>query len=160
MQRQVNMVVLMMLLHPLMILADQHSGFNISSLDSKARQAHDTLLRASIFSIGPVGYAAQVSETELSLRRLVEEKEAIAVLTDLLAHATPEGKMYALYGLYVKDREVFNRAVKRYKGEHDLEKEVGTQSGCIVMTTYAKTVITKIETGQYDLLFRASANRN
>jgi hypothetical protein len=144
----------MMLMYSTVVSADQTGGFDLSSISPGGRQAHGELLQASIFSLGPVGFAALRSESESALRTLLEEKEAIAALKDLLSNATKEGKMYALYGLYLKDQEVFRQELERYKASQVSGNMINTQSGCPIMPESEDVVVTKIETGQYRVYLR------
>jgi hypothetical protein len=150
MRKQILVLVQAILLCCSIARADQTPVLHSLTIQADPHTAYEQLLHAPIFSIGPVGFAAQTSESELALNLLLNEKEAVAVLKDLLANATTlAGRMYALYGLYVKDREVFKQELKRYKAERGMEGVVATQSGCIIMPEKEEVVVKKIERGQY-----------
>lgn len=160
MRRFINAFVLLVTFNSSILSANQSIAFDASSLSSDGRQAYLKLLRAPMFSIGPVGFAAQVSESELALRALLNEREVIPALKDLVAKASTEGKMYALYGLHLKDREIFKQEAEQYKKQQEAGTKVSTQSGCIVMQEQGDFIVAQIEAGQYDLYFKASQSRN
>src|SRR5687768_1066364 len=76
-------------------------GLNSSSvlLSPKGRVAYNKLLSACIFRVGGVGYSGETSKDELALYDLLEEKESVAALKNLVNVGTFEGGLYGLLGL-------------------------------------------------------------
>lgn len=113
-----------------------------------AQETIDTLSKASIFVIGPFGFAGTISAAEKALRQVVQQKDAREVLTKLLSEATPEGQMYALVGLKTVDKAEFQSRLKSYR---DKFVQVRTAAGCIVSDQAASEVAKAIAAGRYDL---------
>lgn len=160
MRKQFLIVVLTIMFSYTIYWSNQTSVVLARSIQTDQIKEYEKLTTAPIFSIGEVGYVPQISESELALRSLLNESNAIELLRSLLSNAkTLPGKMYALYGLYTKDREVFKQELRRYKAERKTEGVVNTQSGCVIMPLNEDVVLSRIDIGGYDLLFKGSSTR-
>src|SRR6478672_5008558 len=78
------------------------------------------LAGATIFKLGPVGFAGQVSDEEAALVKLLDAPDTAAQLARLLAAAKfNEGRLYALCGLRKRSPTDYDNAiaVARWQGE-------------------------------------------
>ena len=147
--------------------AGQSTDFNHVELTPKGRMAYDRMFSSCVFRIGGVGYSGATSREELALYDLLEEKSAIEALKSLVTAGSYEGGLYGLLGLSLKNNGEFNRAVDIYKARKevrpaqakpfecslsDTEEYVVTQSGCLLSRERRTEVVTKIQSGQYDML--------
>jgi len=154
-----------MLLQSLSIQAGQHQAYDRSRLSTKGQIAYHKVKKASCFSIGPTGYAGQPSDAERAVNLLMNEQDAVESLKSLLREASAEGQLYALYGLYFKDRVVFKQAVDQLEKQECVpeqssgiesvmrkafnQPQVATSSGCIILYEYKCVVIRRIQIGFY-----------
>ncbi len=97
---------------------------------------------------------------------LLGEKEAIAALRNLVKDASPEGSLYGLLGLHIKDASAFNQEAQYYKSKEGpperelppLRREdltvpkgyVVTQNGIDIEIRPKKQIVGLIESGRYD----------
>lgn len=107
---------------------------------------YKALTATTTFAIGGVGVAGIISPMEKDFRALLKEPDAVAKCQKLLTDATPEGQMYGLLGLKLKDEAAFNAALPAYKGS---KKQVRQQSGCIMHSTSMGELAASIEKGSY-----------
>jgi hypothetical protein len=130
-------------------------------------QAYRRLLHASIFNFGGVGFAATITAEEKAFHALLHSANKIALFQRLVTEGNPEGQLYALYGLYLEDSQLFKNAAERLK--HDagpparwegfifIEKgRLRVGEGCILIEQERKSVIAKIASGDFDRAFKAS----
>jgi hypothetical protein len=119
-----------------------------AELPKETQNSYDLLKKASIFAIGPVGFAGTTSPTEKALREIVKQKDAKLIFAKLLDEASPEGQMYALAGVKAVDAAEFKSRLKSYttKSGH-----VCTEKGCMVSTKSISEVAKLIAAGNYDL---------
>lgn len=113
-------------------VAMQKPAVDINLLNESARQAYTKLMTAEVFAIGPVGFAAQISETEKALRVLLADPHAVDAFHQLVDDARPAGQAYGLLGLYLKDREAFEATAARIR-DASPEQQVQVMSGCVIM---------------------------
>ncbi len=139
-------------------------------MSETGRKAYEKLLNADIFRIGGVGEGGNTSEEELALHRLLREKQAIGALLSLFDQATPEGVLYALLGLRLKDADLFKSVVEKYKSLPEPSERMGaivkeikipkgyvqTQAGCKVSSEERLKVVAQIEIGEFDETFKLS----
>lgn len=107
--------------------------------------AYETLRTAKVFAIGPVGFAATTSTSEMAFRDLLKRPDGAAQFAKLLKGATLEGQMYALLGLRHLDQKAFEAAAPKYRQS---KSEIHAVGGCL---TYAKTagqVVADIQEGK------------
>lgn len=144
-----------------------YADFDRKQLSLKGRDAYDRLYSACVFRVGGVGYAGVTSREELALYDLLEEERALEALRSLVTAGTYEGGLYGLLGLSLKNNGEFNRAVDVYKARNeerpsqennsfecsinDKKEYVSTQQGCIFLTELRTEVVTKIQSGRYDI---------
>jgi hypothetical protein len=62
------------------VLGRQSLEFNLSLLSEKGRNAYSVLQSATMFRIGPVGFAGEMSPEELALQNLMYESLGIEAL--------------------------------------------------------------------------------
>jgi hypothetical protein len=95
------------------------STFQLTDLREKIQQSYLKLLKAEKFSIGLTGYVGTRSGEENALHRLLKSKKAIRSLESLVDKASPEGKLYALLGLRLKDKSAYQKALLRLKSNYE-----------------------------------------
>lgn len=130
----IQYVGLIFLLAPTMVAQDK--PFDSSSLSEAGRQAYQFLLKERVFAIGGVGYGGETSKGELALDVLIEEKNALDALRQLISDASSEGAVYGLFGLRMLGCECYTAELARLKSIHfsrENSKGFTTQSGCLVM---------------------------
>lgn len=149
------------------VAPSQEVRFKREQLSQKGQLAYDRLFSACVFSIGGVGYAAVTSQEELALYDLLEEPHAVEALKSLVSEASYEGGLFGLVGLSLKNNTEFNRAVDVYKARRqrphrskspgcrlvnaDNDEQVITQSGCLIIPELRSGVVTRIQSGGYDI---------
>ena len=163
--------------HLFNVQAGQDSKFNVGALSWNGRKAYEKLLNVTEFAVGPVGFGAQTSEAELALHLLLSEKEAYGAFKSLINVASPEGRLYGLFGLRLIDIGAFNEEVERYKtrpeslegrsappGRLDfkttLKGEVRTAHGCIISDMPVRNIVKAIQAGEYDREFQINRVKN
>jgi hypothetical protein len=107
---------------------------------------YEALTATTTFAIGGVGVAGIISPMEKDFRALLKEPDAVAQCQKLLTDATPEGQMYGLLGLKLKDEVAFAAALPTYKGS---KKQVRQQSGCIMHNSSMGELAASIGKGSY-----------
>lgn len=153
------------------------TDFKAANLSAEGQQAYKALLDARFFSVGLIGWGAQQSLSEQSLRTLLREKKAASALKSLIQKATPEGSIYGLFGLKMLDAEIFRQELALYKlttepperpaypGAENKPPRITTRTGagkvaimrgCIYTTTQRQKIIELLESGEYDETFRAN----
>lgn len=147
------------------------SRFFVGELSPNGRQAYTKLLNAWIFAVGPVGFGAQTTETELALKALLTEREATRAFQSLVHSATQEGSLYGLLGLRLTDIRAFNVEIERYRERPEsleersspqdrfqtgLKGSARTARGCIIFNQLFQKLVKAIQDGDYDQVFRTS----
>jgi hypothetical protein len=133
-------------------------------------QAYRRLLHASIFNFGGVGFSATITPEEKAFHVLLNSANKIALFQRLVSEGNPEGQLYALYGLYLEDSQLFKDAAERLKqsdgpparwqGFIFIEKgKIQVGEGCVLFEKERRTLIARIATGNFDQAFRASGPR-
>ncbi|MEZ0276115.1 MAG: hypothetical protein ACAH88_14500 [Roseimicrobium sp.] len=107
---------------------------------------YEALTSTTTFAIGGVGVAGIISPMEKDFRALLKEPDAVAQCQKLLTDATPEGQMYGLLGLKLKDETAFVAALSKYK---ESKQQVRQQSGCIMHNSSMGELAASIEKGSY-----------
>lgn len=111
-----------------------------------AHSPYEALSAVTTFSIGGVGVAGTISPMEKDFRALLMEPDAVMKCQKLCTEATPEGKMYGLLGLKLKDEAAFTAALANFK---DSKTSLREQSGCIMGTTTMGELAANIAKGSY-----------
>jgi hypothetical protein len=130
--------------------------------------AFQTLTRAKIFNLGGIGFVLTMTEEEKAFRQLLDSPDSNRLFKSLLSEANPEGQMYALYGLYLRDPDAFKSEAERltsddgpperWEGLIYLEKgKIRTGSGCVLSWQDRKIVIARMEQAGFDLAFKATS---
>lgn len=137
--------------------------------DLPAQHAYQTLLQAQIFNIGGVGWGLEITREEQALRRLLASRNRIESFQRLLSEGNPEGQLYALYGLYRADPELFKQEVERlgrevgpqerWEGMEFIERgKIRTARGCIIFREERQKTIERMMNGEFDRAFRRSGD--
>lgn len=109
--------------------------------------AEAALEKASMFALGGIGVAGTMSPGERALREIFATRDAVARMERLLTTATPAGQLYALLGLRLKDRALYNRVVQQLR---PTDAKVETARGCMLSQDPFGDLVKEIERGQYD----------
>jgi len=118
--------------------------FNLATqLFTASGRAYRRLLRARTFAVGLVGPSARVPREERALRMLLEDPNAISLLTALLDGATPAGQLYALLGLRMTQQDISDRAAAL----RQRTDEVTVRNCCFSSDQPVGKVASKIEDG-------------
>ena len=133
-------------------------------------RAYEKLVHAEIFNFGGIGWALTITPEEEAFRKLLESRNPGESFRRLLSEANPEGQLYALYGLYLEDRNVFKDVAARLKADDgpplrreqfiSVEKgKVRVGSGCLLFQQDRRKVIEEIAEGKFDTAFNSNARR-
>ena len=109
--------------------------------------AEAALEKASMFALGGIGVAGTMSPGERALREIFATRDAVARMERLLTTATPAGQLYALLGLRLKERALYNRVVQQLRPN---DAKVETARGCNLSQDSFGDLVKEIERGQYD----------
>jgi len=117
---------------------------------SKPSAAYELLRRAEYFRLGGVSIAGTTPDEQIALYDVLADYDARDLLLSLLEEkeGSTEGKLYALLGLRVLDRALFEDRVARLRFAEG--SMVTTQGGCIIETKMASAVLAALQEGQYD----------
>ena len=159
-------LTLILVLCPTVLRAQDYSSIR----QEKIERAYQQLLHAKIFNLGGYGFGMTISPEERAFRTLLESSNSIALLKKLLQEANPEGQMYSLYGLYLKEPEVFKSELKclksadgpaeRWEEMTFIEKgKIRTAAGCFLFRQDRQALITTIASGEFDQAFKSSSVR-
>ncbi|HEY3038740.1 MAG TPA: hypothetical protein VGJ66_08385 [Pyrinomonadaceae bacterium] len=167
MRKALSSTVVFVALVSCIAAATQSGDFKRVQLTPRGRIAYNRLRSACIFGIGRVGYGGEISQEELALYQLLEEREAVEALKSLVTEGSYEGGLYGLLGLRLRGKEEFNRAVEIYNARKELPEwqttgsfgcfrasgdTVTTMDGCIISTEPREKVVTSLQSGRYESL--------
>jgi hypothetical protein len=110
-------------------------------------RAVSSLAQEKAFALGGVGVAGTMSPGESDLRAVLKQTDAVQQLQSLLTKASPAGQLYALLGLRLRDRAVYEQALPAFRKRSDV---VSTMHGCTVMDEKMDSIVHQIEHGDYD----------
>ena len=138
--------------------------------NAQRQSAYQVLVRAQVFTFGGVGYGSMITPEEKAFHALFGTGNSRPWFKRLLKDANSEGQMYALYGLYLEDRDAFKQEVARlstndglpshWEGFTFLEKgQVRVAHGCIFFQQSKQSVVAAIKNGDFDLAFQAGSLR-
>ena len=114
------------------------------------------LVESKCFRLGPVGFAAVTPPEKIALLRLIERKDASAVLEQLYTKGKTAGKLYALIGLRIVDKYKYNELVPQLRDDASM---VDTMGGCIILTEPVQQIVEAIDEGLYEQLLYESQSR-
>ena len=96
---------------------------------AEGRAAAYALVKAERFETGSVGYAGTPSSYISNFNTIAREKEAAAIFKYIFDKGSTAGKLYALNGLYLTDREAFDRSAVILKKSDAI---VQVLNGCLM----------------------------
>jgi len=140
----------------------QDKIFDESVLSESGKQAYQRLLKVELFALGGIYSSAQTSDGEIALDILIEEREAISSLKSLVKSATPEGGLYALFGLRKLKSDSLKEYLKIFKEKPELaergegrnnipQAKVRRMDGCESFTETRLKVADEIVNGEFDI---------
>jgi len=112
--------------------------------DKAAAKTHS---ETPLFAFGGIGVAGITSQGEYAFKSVLASDSAEADFLQILKTGTPQGQCYALVGLRLKNRPVFDEQVKRFASS---SQKVDTCAGCAPMTLPMSSVVATIQKGSYD----------
>ena len=108
----------------------EHSK-TISGLTPFGKRAFIKIANASLFSLDGVGWAPREPQALEALKQMLWQENAKPAFQERAMIATPEGKLFALWGLYVTDQAEYKSAISKL---HNVaQPKVLTASGCTIM---------------------------
>lgn len=85
------------------------------------------LLETHVFTSSQIGVAGEVPNGVRAFKVVLQRPDAAAVFEDVLENGETAGQLYALCGLYLTDRDTFDREVGRFR---DSNESVSVWFGC------------------------------
>ena len=136
-----------LVLFTILLLLFVSFGFaQVESKSSEVDKAMETLMVVDAYALGPIGYGGVTSKGQKALKVVLDSKSPGPLLRKLLAEGSPEGQIYALLGLKVIGKELFEREVARIRQDKAaVEKQVSYQRGCILSTISFEDAIKLLE---------------
>ena len=148
----------------------QAQGYVSRVRNMETDRAYRQLLDAHIFNLGGVGFVLSITPEEKAFQVLLRSANSVALFERLISEGNPEGQLFALYGLYLEDPQLFRTEFERLK--HDdgplarweemifIEKgKIRTGVGCVLFRQERQALIAKIASGEFDQAFKASSSR-
>lgn len=120
-----------------------------SSRGQEVTPEFQKLMEVDIVAFGGVGFAGRISEAELAFQKVLAQDQAVEMFKRLAAQAKPAGQVYALYGLYLKDKEVFRQQLTQVRSGLKKDQKILVQAGCTITAEDAHDVVKKTESGVY-----------
>ena len=111
-----------------LVISARSQTFSETQLTQQGREAYRLLLVANRFEDKAVGYAGEESKFVTAYNVLLKESAGDGAFKSLLDKAPLAGQLYALCGVYFKDRVFFNSGIGKYKNS---QQEVDTLQGCL-----------------------------
>jgi hypothetical protein len=105
-----------------------------------------SLAKVDIFAFGGVGYAGVISQGEKDYRVIMSRPSALADFEKLLAVANAQGRLYALVGIRILNKDRFKQLFQSLNSATD---EVTTEKGCIVDRQPFGIVLKQIDHDEY-----------
>ena len=109
--------------------------------------AYKTLLKAGTFSVGGVGIAGTITDSEIACRTLMKSAAPGPVFSKVLEEGTPAAKMFALCGLYYKSPETFAKVAATYRKSRETFQYA---AGCIIMNATIEDEMRNLEAKRFD----------
>jgi hypothetical protein len=143
-------------------------GYDSQVRSRVADLAFRTLSGAKIFNLGGIGIVLTITEEEKAFRVLLDTADSNRLFKRLLSEASPEGQIYALFDLYLRDPDAFKSEAERLKlddgpperweGLIYLEKgKIRFGSGCQLGWQERKMLIARMEQGGFDQAFKSTS---
>ena len=107
-----------------------------------AKGRFELIRKAEIFKDSRVGYSGQTPGEVREFRCILKRPDAEAVFAQLLDESTSSGRLYALCGLFISNRAVFDSVAARYRRD---ATEVKAQFGCILTSVRFSDALRQIE---------------
>ena len=107
---------------------------------------------ARIFAIGGIGWGGGMSEGEGALRVILASPDATKRLESMLPAASDAGQLYIVLGLRTCDRSAYHRALALCSTDRG---EVETMRGCIVLHESFRSLVRRIDRGEFDRLIKS-----
>jgi hypothetical protein len=119
----------------------------ISAVTSSDNSAVRDLAASKSLAFGGVGVAGLMSEGERNLRVVLERPDASQQLQAALAHATPAGTLYILFGLRRCDCAAYQKVFDSLARPSD---DVEVVRGCMISKEPFRQLLSQIQDGRFD----------
>jgi hypothetical protein len=123
----------------------------------RAEAAFEYLAKTDQFATTAVGFGGSASLESLCINALMARDDTAEVSRSLLDRAQLPGQLYALCGLYVSDRDAYDRLVVPYRSD---DRRIDLFSGCIVIGIDVSEIISEIDSGVWPKAFAHVGNRH
>jgi hypothetical protein len=134
-------------------------------------RAFQKLLHAKLFNIGGVGWTSEITPEEEAFKILFESGDSIKEFQRLLNQASPEGQLYALFGLHLQAPDIFRSEAEKLRANDGppkreqkfifIEKgKVHIAVGCLMFYQDRRKVIDQIANREFDNRFKSSRHRS
>jgi hypothetical protein len=130
----------------LLILAAVLLGTAASQSGGPSDSTFERLAKVERFAFGGIGYAGVISQGEKDYRAILSRPSAMVDFERLLSVGSPQAKGYALVGIRALDLDRFKELSHSL---HDSKEGLLTERGCIVSHESLRTVLNRIEAGEY-----------
>jgi hypothetical protein len=153
--RSMMKTCLAMFLVSVVTMASARAGQTISS------NAPSTNLKglseSGIFTLGPIGYAAQTSQEETQFKAIfsLDSAKAKQELERLYSSRNPQAISYALVGMRELDRK---RYAEMFSAARTSKATVKTMFGCVIEAEKLRDVAKDLDSGKYDSWLRWMAS--
>lgn len=141
-------------------VATAAESFDLSKLSEKGREAYRIVRETETFALGGVGVAGTTSPVENAVRILIAEPNGAEALAELVDHASPEGRLMALYGLRCASPTAYKSKLSEIRalpaparrGERQNKVEAGyvkVMAGCMIMPERWADVLGRVAGATY-----------
>lgn len=117
---------------------------------AETRVALENLKKADVFAGAAVGIAGVESSGVRDFRIVMRDTDAPALFAQLARDGTPAGRLYALAGLYLKDRPAFDKVASTAVSS---DTKVNTMFGCMAGNEPAGGLLKSIASGSIPYQF-------
>lgn len=111
------------------------------------QQAYSRLMKIGYFALGGVGYEGSLSEGEIYLRIILNDKSAYHYFNLLAKDGGYPAKLYALCGMRKTDKNTFQNWSASLR---KISAPISVYYGCKVVTEDFSKIISDIANGEYD----------
>lgn len=118
--------------------------------------AFKRVANAGLFAFGGIGIAGITSDSEIAFREVLASNTAVPDLERLLKTGNVQAQCYALVGLRLKQRAVFDEKIKEFIASRAI---VETAAGCVMAKRPMSSVVAGIRKGDYDQQARRELKR-
>lgn len=109
--------------------------------------AVEKLAKTPLFAFGGIGFAGTTSDGEIAFHKVFASESAEGDFLHLLKSGNSQANCYALVGLRLKNRAVYQEQVTAFISS---KRVVQTCAGCVMAKLPMSSVVAGIQRGDYD----------